>query len=232
MPTAADDSHNFQTGFMRCVINKTWDKCIRVKLGEVYNADGEAGAVYGQFSESGLRSLLADLDSAPQPVNLPTPDQIRNNTPYQWAVVYENGEHYQQFPADGSEWHSGMIDWSQVREAWIIPQGAPDLLPWFGLVKNVGFLRREAGKEDDLLDIPMIDGDFQWNCERRVTITFTSALGNTDVLPAHVIQRLGWQVGDPENPTIVELGIEDDGSFQLYRYQNIELVQDRLIDRN
>lgn len=231
MPTVIEDPRNFQIGFMRCAVSKTWDKCIRVKLGEIYNADGEPGAVYGQFSESGLRSLLADLESAEHPVNLPSPDQIRNNTPYQWAVMYENGEHYQQFPADGSEWHAGMIDWSQVREAWIVPQLAPDLLPWFGLVKGVGFLRREAGKADELLDVPMIAGDYQINYYRKNTITFTSALGNTDVLPTHVVQILGWQVGDPENPSIAEIGIEDDGSWQLFRYQNIVQVADRLFDR-
>lgn len=214
---------------MRCVVNRTWDKCIRVKLGDIYNSDGETGSVYGQFSESGLRSLLSDLESAPYPVNLPSPDQIRNNTPYQWAVVYESGEHYQQFPADGSEWHAGMIDWSQVRETWIVPQGAPGILPWFGLVKGVGFLRRETGKEDELLDIPMIDGDFQINYYRRNVITFTSALGNTDVLPVHLTQVIGWQVGDPENPTIVELGIEEDGSYQLWKCRNLEAVTSRLL---
>jgi hypothetical protein len=216
------DSRNFQIGFMRCVVNKTWDKCVRVKLGEIYNEKGEPGAVYGQFSATGLRSLLTDLEGAAHPVNLPAVNEIRNNTPYQWAVICQNGEHYQQFPADGSEWHAGMVDWSQVQEAWIVPQGSPDSLPWYGLIKGVGFVRREAGKEDELLDIPTVEGDFQWNYERKVTITFSSALGNTDVLPTHVVQCLGWQTGDPENPTIVEIGVEDDGSWQIFTLKNLE----------
>lgn len=216
------NDRNYAVALLRCIITGQLNKCIRVKLCDIpWEVEGEpqVAEIYGQFSAEGLRSLLTDLEAAPDPLTLPTPDEIRQGNPYQWVAVYEGGESVRQFEG-AEEVPLALVDFPRVKELWVAPRYAS--LPSFGLIKGEGFVYRESPLHPhESLDLPSPEGDFQWNYYRRVSLTFTNCVGENELWPTQVKQVLGWQVGSDENACICEIAIEDEGSWQVYKKQNL-----------
>lgn len=215
---------HFQVSLFRCMITGKLDKCIRVKLCEIPWNDDDSGRMvelYGMFSEDGLRSLLTDLQAAPPPLELPTPESIRNGAVYQWAVTLISGETLYQFEGE-KETAFGSIDCGQVRDFYLLPRDESAGLPSFLLSRTDGFWKTDERGHWISLELPFpSDGQWQYNYYRRVSISFTSLGGENELWPTHVKQVLGWQVGDPEDPTILEIAVEDDGSWQPYQKRNV-----------
>lgn len=207
-----------------CLITKQFDRCIMVKLGTIAMPadeafpEGRAVEVVGAFSRAGLQSLMADLESVPDPVGLPSQEAVKEATPYQWAVIREDGEHFQQYPPGEPELPFRQIHLPDVREFWIIPRYDPHSLPWFGLRQRSGWFIRENGVER-ALDLPHPrEEPFWFQYYRSNTITFGLGLGQCDPLPAHVVQVMGWRVGE----TLFEIGIEFDGSWQVWKREPLD----------
>src|SRR5690242_7126285 len=99
---AVNTDRNFKVQVRPCIVTKQFDRCIVVHLGqfaiEDENGETKTAEVEAAFSRDGLHSLLTDLESVPDPLGLPDRQKILKSTPYQWAVVTRDGEHYQQFP--------------------------------------------------------------------------------------------------------------------------------------
>jgi hypothetical protein len=106
--TINTDRH-FEVKTVPCLITKQFDRCIVVKLGTIAMPpdaefpEGRAVEVIGAFSRAGLESLRQDLESVPDPIGLPSQEEVRDATTYQWAVIYKNGQHYQQYPPNEEE---------------------------------------------------------------------------------------------------------------------------------
>lgn len=207
-----------------CLITKQLDRCIQVKLGTIVvpadpdkeGAEPRIVEVYGKFSREGLERLQRDLASVPDPIGIPSQQQVNNQTPYQWAVVMEDGEHYQQYPVEGGELPFGAIHLPNVCQFWIIPRVSADALPWYGLVRGEGWKIRETDGTTRSLDLTHPGEEpFEWHYLRNISLTFALQGEQADSLPPHIVQILGWRV---EN-TIFEIGIEYDGSWQIWRRQ-------------
>lgn len=202
-----------------CLITKKFDKCIRVKLGQVIMPDETVAVIMGAFSRDGLLSLLTDLDSVENPLELPAPEEIRENALYHWGVVMKDGEHYQQYNTDGTETPFASIHIPDVQEFWIVPRHNPDALPWYGMIREMGFVSRLNGQAGiETMDLPFTDEAFWFQYTRDVTIHFGIAAGQKEVLPPRVVQVLGWRVGE----TICEIGIEEDGNWQVWRMEPVD----------
>ncbi len=107
----------------------------------------------------------------------------------------------------------------------IVPRDASLGLPSFILSRREGFFKADPNvslTEWEPLGLPFPKGgEFQLNYYRRNTITFTNIVGQNEMWPVHRKTALGWQVGDPENPTVLEIAIEEDGAWQIYRKENV-----------
>lgn len=221
---AVNTERNFKVQVRPCLITKEFDRCIVVNFGSiaVEQPDGtmKYAQVEGAFSRDGLQSLLADLEAVPDPLGLPTADEIRAAEVYQWAVVMEDGEHYQQWPPGEREKPFSEIHLPEVSQFWIIPRFDPDSLPWYGLIRGKGFVVRNGPEGGDAsLDLPHPgETPFWFQYYRKVVQTMNLALGQSYRLPAHTVQVLGWRVGE----TIFEIGIESDGNWQVWKRQPLE----------
>ena len=209
------DNRQFEVVITPCIVTRQFDRCIRVQLGKVQVDDDREAVIVGAFSRDGLAQLLSDLESVPDPIGIPTPAEVREKTAYMWACVLVDGTSRQQYRADGSETPFADIHLPEVKEFWILPHFDPDALPWYGLIDGVGFVRRSGfDGEIEPLPLPAPDGEsFEWHYYRNVTLHFGACQGQTDLLPPHIVQVLGWKIGE----TIFEIGVEEDGNYQVYR---------------
>lgn len=219
----ANEERAFHVRLMPCIITKQFDKCICMKLSEVQPID-EAGEpfgrpleVWGQFSAAGLRSMLQDLEEATDPVGLPTPDEIRNRNPYGWGVVFADGREAWQYNEDGSENPFATIHLPDVRELWVLPRPGHMDLPRYGLVAEMGFFRIDPHHGLERLDLPYPDWPYHWHYYRRNWITFSSFGGQSEYLPERVIQVLGWRIEDEGEDVLLEIGIEADGTWHIFK---------------
>jgi hypothetical protein len=215
---------SFRVILAPCVITKAFDRCILVRLGQVdvFDSDGSKKTVNieGAFSQDGLLSLMTDLQSVPDPVGLPKQEEVKTHSPYMWAAVMNNGEHVQQFPTRGEEVPFAGLPLGDVAQFWIVPKDDPDSLPWYGLIRGTGFVRREnlnAPLETLALPKPG-DEPFDWHYYRNNTLHFMACAGNTDQLPPHVKQVIGWRIGPLGDPDtlVFEIAIEPDGTYQVF----------------
>jgi hypothetical protein len=224
MTETPETDRAFRVLLTPCIVTKTFDRCIMVSLGniDVIDSDGSKKeiCIQGAFSRDGLNSLLLDLETVPDPVGLPKQEEIKEHSPYQWAVVLENGEHLQQYPADGDELPFASVHLPDVAQFWIIPRGDPNRLPWYGLIRGQGFVRREnLNAPQEFLSLPHPgDVPFEWHYYRNNTLHFMACAGQTDRLPPHVKQVIGWRVGPLGEPNtlVLEIAIEPDGTWQLF----------------
>lgn len=219
MEQTSGEGRNFQVLVTPCIVTKRFDKCIRVKLGHVEMPDGKVAVITGAFSKDGLLSLITDMDTVENPLELPSPEEITENALYHWGVVMKDGEHHQQYQEDGSEFPFRDIHIPDVQEFWIIPRRTPDELPWYGLIREIGFVRRPNGKLGmETMDVPFTDEAFWFQYERNITVHFGIAAGHAEVLPPRTVQVLGWRVGE----TVCEIGIEEDGNWQVWRQEPVD----------
>jgi hypothetical protein len=214
---------HFQTGLFCCTVTKQMDKCVRVKLGELPLPDGKLVEIHGNFSETGLQALMQDLQSAPEALTLPTPAQTREGSSYQWGVRYRDGQHLQQYPAEGGETPFSAVHLPNVSEFWIIPHFDPDGLPWYGLIEGHGFVvakryqlnepqpltRFGVNGVEELLPFPTDPYEIQYY--RKVTLTFGQYSAGKDS-DTHIVQVLGWRLGEE----IFTICIEDSGDWQVW----------------
>lgn len=223
-PIAVNTDRNFQVAVVPCVVTKQFDRCIIVKLGTVIlppdeqNPEGRAVEVTGAFSRAGLESLRQDLESVPDPLGLPTQVEVHAATPYQWAVVMEDGEHYQQYPADGGEKPFREIHLPEVTQFWIIPRESPNALPWYGLIRGEGWKVRGTDGVTHALDLPHPEEPFWYQYYTNTALTFALGPVGNDSLPPHIVQVLGWRIDE----TIFEIGIEFDGSWQVWKREPMD----------
>lgn len=226
-----DNTHNFKVLFAPCLVTGVFDKVVLAKLTEVDFTDehGEvkSAEIFGQFSATGLQMLQEALQSAPLPIPLETPDQVRQGMNYQWLAVYESGKTIQQFEKDRREHHLGHVDLHQVAIFWVFPRDPGSNLPAFCLNRSAGLCRAESMFGLIVpLDLPFPTVPFHIEYQRRVTKTFTAgAPGYMDV-PTQVQHELGWRVdklqGDSYETTLV-IAIEDsDGSWQIAKKEPLE----------
>ncbi len=228
-PVAVNTERSFIVCITPCIITKQFDRCIMVKLGtiEVVDSDGtkKIVEVEGAFSRDGLRSLLTDLETVPDPVGLPSQEEVKTHTPYQWAVVMADGEHVQQYPLEGGETPFALLHLPNVAQFWILPRQDPESLPWYGLIVGKGFVKRNGfGGNWEWLKLPHPgEQPFAWHYYRNNTLHFMACGGQTDALPPHVRQVLGWRLPQEGGEDLVfEIGVEPDGSWQVFRREPLE----------
>jgi hypothetical protein len=217
-----------------CRITRQFDKCVVVKLAEVPQDNGDALEIHGNFSREGLLQMVDWLDAQPMPVNLPSPDVIRADAKYQWAVVMADGSTIQQYdPEDMQVKTMADVALPLVREFWLIPHTrlGPDALPWFGCIPGEAFVRRDhATGEETILcwpgtdqPLPVPAEPFEWHYYRTPSITFhLGAMQGT--FPVHLVHKLGWRVGPLGDPStmVLELFVEEDGSWQIGKQEPID----------
>lgn len=205
----------FEVVVTPCIVTRQFDRCIRVALGKVKVDDDKEAIIVGAFSRDGLKQLLDDLEMMPDPIGLPTPDEIKASTQYMWAVVLSNGTSRQQYLPNQTETAFSDLHLPEVEEFWIIPRFEPDALPWYGLMAGVGFVRKQGFNGFlEPLSLPHPGHEpWAWQYYRNITHHFGMCAGQTEILPPHIVQVLGWRIGD----TIFEIGIEEDGNFQVFR---------------
>jgi hypothetical protein len=219
-----DNTHNFKVLIAPCLITGRFDKCILAKLTDVdftdEHGEKQTAEIFGQFSETGLGMLQEALRSAPLPIPLETPDQVRQKANYHWYCIYQDGTVIRQFEAGVEEKHIGHVDLHKVVQFWVLPRDPKSELPWFCLNRGRGLCRvsSQVG-ELEQLDLPFPNVPFHIEYQRRVTKTFTcGAPGFLDV-PVQIQHELGWRVdtlhGDDHETTLI-IAIEDtDGSWQI-----------------
>ena len=224
-PISINTDRNFQVQVVPCIVTKRFDRCIVVKLGTVVlppdeqYPEGRAVEVTGAFSREGLECLRRDLESVPDPIGLPTQAAMNRDTPYQWAVVMEDGEHYQQYPTDGGEMPFSEIHLPDVTQFWIMPRESANALPWYGLIRGKGWFVRDTAGVTRSLDLPHPGEEpFWYQYYRNISKTFALGPCGSDSLPAHIIQVLGWRIDE----TFFELGVEYDGSWQVWKRQPLD----------
>lgn len=224
-PIAVNVERNFQVAVVPCVVTKQFDRCIVVKLGTIVMPpdeqypQGRAVEVTGAFSRAGLESLRQDLESVPDPIGLPTQAEVNATTPYQWAVVMEDGEHYQQYPSGGGEMPFREIHLPEVTQFWIIPKESSNALPWYGLIRGDGWKVRGTDGVTRPLDLPHPDNEpFWYQYYHNTALTFALGPGGSDRLPPHIVQVLGWRI----ETTIFEIGVEYDGSWQVWKREPLD----------
>lgn len=227
----ANVDRQFRVLLTPCILTKQFDRCIMVDLGciDVIDSDGSKKTIQieGAFSRAGLLSLLQDLESVPDPVGLPSREAVKTYSPYQWAVVMEDGDHVQQFPVEREgETPFAGLDLARVAQFWIIPKEDPNALPWYGLIRGQGFVRREnLNAPLEVLPLPHPrDAPFEWHYYRNNTLHFMACAGQTDQLPPHVKQVIGWRIGPLGEPGthIYEIAIEPDGTFQVFKREPLD----------
>lgn len=226
----ASEDREFRVLLTPCVVTKQFDRCIMVQLGtlDIVDSDGSKKTVVieGAFSRAGLQCLKDDLESVPDPVGLPKREDVKNHSPYMWAVVMNNGEHFQQFPLVGDETKFGDLHLPDVAQFWLVPKNDPNSLPWYGLMRGQGFVRR-ATMDADLEVLPLPhpgDVPFHWHYYRNNTLHFMTCAGSTDQLPPHVKQVLGWRLGAEGEPgtLVFEIAVEPDGTFQVFKREPLD----------
>ena len=205
----------FEVVITPCIVTRQFDRCIRVALGKVRVDDEKEAVIVGAFSRDGLKQLMNDLESMPDPIGLPTPDEIKGSAQYMWAVVLSNGTSRQQYLSDQTETPFADLHLPEVEEFWLIPRFEPNALPWYGLIQGVGFVRRQGiDGELEPLSLPHPGHEpWAWQYYRNVTLHFGVCAGQTEVLPPHIVQVMGWRIGE----VIFEIGVEEDGNYQVYR---------------
>jgi hypothetical protein len=215
MEESLEATRNFEVLVTPCIITKRFDKCIKVKLGEVKMPDEVIAVITGTFSRAGLLSLMTDLDSVDNPLNLPPPEEIKKNALYHWGVVMKDGEHYQQYNEDG-EMGFSSIHIPDVEELWLMPRRNPDDLPWFGITRSLGFVQRENSSAGiETLDVPFPTEPIWFQYYRNTSLHFGIAAGQATVLPPRVVHVIGWRVGE----TVCEIGVEEDGNWQVWKME-------------
>lgn len=226
-----DNTHHFQVVYAPCLVTGQFAPCILAKLTDLDFTDeyGEqkTAEIFGQFSEAGLQALQEALRSAPLPVPIPNPDQVRRGANYQWIVCYDDDTQVEQFPADGEEHHIGHVDLHRVVNFWVVPRDRGSGLPAYCLNRAVGLCRCEwpTGIIEQL-GLPIPDVPFHIEYQRRITKTFTAGAPGCLEAPTQIQHELGWRVdtlhGD-EVETRLIIAIEDDnGSWQVARKEPLE----------
>jgi len=220
---------NFEVKVAPCLITKQFDRCIVVKLGTVVLPADELNEervveVMGSFSREGLDTLRRDLESVPDPIGLPTQEAVNRDTPYQWAVVMEDGEHYQQYPVEGGETPFSSIHLPDVDQFWIMPRENPNALPWYGLMRGKGWFERGTDGVTRPMNLPHPgDEPFEWHYYRHNVITFAMGGGECETLPPHVVQCLGWRLPRTNQVDVVfEIGVEFEGSWQVWKREPLD----------
>lgn len=214
----ANLDRQFRVLLTPCIVTKKFDRCIMVSLGqiEIIDSDGskKIANVEGAFSRDGLQSLMADLESVPDPVGLPKREEVKTHSPYMWAAVMNDGDHIQQFATSGEETPFATVHLPDVAQFWVIPKDDPDSLPWYGLIRGQGFVRRENLQSAyEPLPLPHPGNTpFEWHYFRNNTIHFIACAGTNERLPPHVKQVIGWRIDE----RLFEIAIEPDGTFQVF----------------
>jgi len=243
-----DHEQHFKVVIAPCLITHEFDVCILAKLTdfEIEDKNGTTypAEIFGQFSESGLLMLLDALRSAPLPIPLETPDQIRVSAIYHWEAVLEDNRVIRQFEEDGTEHHLGHVDLTRVQQFWVLPRDSSSALPLYCLNRETGLCRAERMGEYLLpLGLPFPEVSFHIEYQRRVTKTFTCGAPGYLGVPTQIVHELGWRVdtlhGD-DYETKLLIGIEDEnGMWQVAKkepafsrhFQEQEALTDALVVR-
>ncbi len=227
--TTINTDRHFEVKVAPCLITKQFDRCVVAKLGTVVLPADDTNEervveVMGSFSREGLDILRRDLESVPDPVGLLSQDEVNQDTPYQWAVVMEHGEHYQQYPVEGGEMPFSAIHLPDVHQFWIMPRESPEALPWYGLIRGKGWVERGTDGVSRPLDLPQPGEEpFEWHYYRHNVLTFAMGPTDCETLPPHVVQILGWRLPRADGADVVfEIGIERDGSWQIWKREPLD----------
>lgn len=209
-----DDERNYEIRIVPCCITGEFTKCIVTKIGFIEDREtGEQAEVHGQFSEQGLLSLLTDLREAPLPIQLPTSEEIRQANPYGWGVTLTDGRQLGQWSPDGRETPFRTVHLPDVTQFWLLPKPGFESLPRYIFCREKGFHRYVGGTWVDL-ELPYPENvPFEWHYYRRNSITCSSYVGQTDQLPPHCVQVMGWRI----DQQIFEIGVEENGDWAIFK---------------
>ena len=68
------------------------------------------------------------------------------------------------------------------------------------------------------------DAPFEWHFYRNNTLHFMACGGQTDQLPPHVRQVIGWRIGALGAPDtlVFEIAVEPDGTWQVFKREPLD----------
>lgn len=242
--TFRDDLRPPKVVFGRCCLTGEWGKCIAIDVGDVsvqmpntekgIDYDPETGEVRFNlwkpliiqnqvtFSESGLKKLLAYMESQDNPIPGVCPDLV-----YKWQVSYDDGTGISQFMTkeDGSdeEIRSSDIEFARVKQLSIVARyGDDSTLPNYTFVKETGKIYK-SGQELDLVYDGAYIPDSEIIYARKVTHVYESHIVNLsrEITGAHtgVLQLLGWKVGGLQGPGPgLIIAIDERGTWRPWEY--------------
>lgn len=217
-----DGRVGFTVGVGDCCVTGEQTACIRALVAtmpEFVNNQptGREALIHACLSLEGIDRLLAVLAQTTEaPLNLNPLVQAKNNTPYCWIVVHEDGSHVSQFPYEGKENPWRAVRHTEISLLVIEPRDWNTNLPWYRLTA-VGFERCVHGGEPEFLPVPVPDEPFIWQHYRRVTVTYFCTDGAGNPLPPRIVQVLGWRVPRSAGDLLCEISVEEDGSWSIYR---------------
>lgn len=232
----------FEITMTHCSITGAIDKCVSIPLATgrvpVTNERGQTIVdpvtgdtkyaefdVIGHFSERGLQIIQHKLQEASHPVfALKSPDEVRAENPYGWLAIYHTGQRIYQYPETGGETSFATIHIPDLQSFWIIPRNEHQL-PAYGLIKDMGFVRAATNGGDlESLDIPWPGPgiDFWVQYYRRVYRRGTVGGGVTQEEPAYIKQILGWRIEQNGKSVILEISVEEDGSWQPHTKEPLD----------
>jgi len=227
------DGRTYRVSPGECCVTGEAADCIYARVGNVseYREEqptGRVAQIDATLSLAGIDRLLEQLRAAPLPVNLTPFTTAREETPYGWAVIHSDHRVVSQFPLqdDGSEGEEipfREVRLDQVQVLTIHPRHPMSALPSYRL-DQTGFSCYSAlfASFIEMLPLPVPRMLFQFRYFRRVTVQVFGQRGAGEALPPHIVQVIGWRLKD----LVCELGVEEDGSWAIYRRGRVRVGTD------
>lgn len=213
--------HGCEIGMGECCV--TWNQatCIRALvaiLPELINREptGREVLIYACLSLEGIDHLLKCLEQEVVLLDLGVLAENTKQTPYMWTVTHGDVEIVSQYTEGQAERTFNDVRLPEVDMLLVEPRDLLSGLPAYRL-DDESFKMFVSGKPAETLPLPVPDEPFAFVYYRRVTCTVLCSGGTGASMPPRIVQVLGWRIERPAGDLICELGVEEDGSWTIYR---------------
>lgn len=217
----AEPTRTYHVGPGECCVTSQQTDCIHAKVADIPELKegqptGRIAQIWACLSLAGIDRLLERLRSAEAPLNLAPVVLARGETPYGWTVVHRDGNIQHQFPFGEAEQPFRVVRLAEVEMLLVEPRDLGGSLPTYRL-HRLGFEILRPLQESEMLPLPVPGEPFQFRYYRRVTVVVFGQHGTGEAQKPHIVQVVGWRIERPEGALICELGVEEDGSWTIYR---------------
>lgn len=219
-PEAAP-TRTYQVGPGECCVTSRQTECVHAKVADIPEhrdgvPTGRIAQIWACLSLAGIDRLLKHLRETDVPIDLAPLQTARSETPYAWTVVHHDGDIQHQFPLDAPEQTFRAVRVEAISLLQVGPRNSNGELPIYRL-HEWGFERLAHRCANERLPVPVPSEPFQFRYYRRVTVVVFGQFGAGQAQKPRIVQVLGWRIERPQGALICELGVEEDGSWRIYR---------------